>query len=342
MKPLKLGIAYHGNRLINHTREDLIDIVKHNFNTVVHMFSHNDMVRGKTAVKDVFQMTLDMGLELWVDNWGIGGTPGDPSHFLCYHPEAHQYTSDGEVRPINVCFNHESFVSFTKEWIDTVYDYGGRKIFWDEPSLISADDKFSCACPLCQKLFEERYGRKMPSTPDKDTVDFQMWTVRNYFETVTAYARAKGMENIVCVMPGKKHGICLETAGVLGELETIDNIGTDPYWVGGPTGADVYKYVYESTKKCLDVCETYKKDHNLWIQGYGERRGFEEDVVYAAQAAYDAGARNIFVWGFRGCEANWYRAARPELSWRCVGDAMQRVLDSERDRVIGEARKLVK
>lgn len=38
IKPLKRGVAYHGNRILRHVEEDLRDIIEHNFNLVVHMF----------------------------------------------------------------------------------------------------------------------------------------------------------------------------------------------------------------------------------------------------------------------------------------------------------------
>lgn len=344
MQPLKLGVAYHGNRLLSHAEADMKDIINHHFNTVVHMFSHNDWNRSSSIMKEIFHMTEQLGLEYWVDNWGLNGTPGDTSHFLCYHPEAHQMFSNGEMRPINVCYNHESFVSWTLEWIDKVYELGGRKIFWDEPNLPSRADKFACACPVCRGLYRERYGREMPVVPDQSCYDFQVWTIVNYFRRVTAYARAKGMENIICVMLSSNIGISLDNIGELGTLDTLDNIGSDPYWLFGenpPTGPDVYKFVYENTRKNLAVCESCGKDHNIWIQGYNNPASREEDIVYATEAAYDAGARNILLWGFRGSEGNDYRAKKPELAWRAAGDAMQRILNKERDRIAAEGRKLL-
>ena len=94
MKPLKLGVAYHGNRLLSRAETDMKDILEHHFNLVVHMFSHNDWNRSPNVMKEIFSMTTDLGLELWVDNWGLNGTPGDTSHFLCYYPDAHQYYSN--------------------------------------------------------------------------------------------------------------------------------------------------------------------------------------------------------------------------------------------------------
>ena len=87
--------------------------------------------------------------------------------------------------------------------------------------------------------------------------------------------------------------------------ESIDNIGTDPYWFGRSKGpSDPYEYVYESAKTCVSITEKFGKDHNIWIQGYRAPRGREEEIYSATYAAYDAGARTILPWGFHGCESD--------------------------------------
>lgn len=339
-KPLSLGVAYHGNRLLRHVEQDLLDIVDHGFDRVVHMFSHNDWDRNRTIMKEIFDMTAGLGLDYWVDNWGLGGTPGDKSHFLCYHPEAHQIFSTGEMRPVNVCFNSPVFHAFTHEWIDLVYDCGGRKIFWDEPHLVTKPDRFTCACPVCRTLFREKYGHDMPELPDEEVAEFQFDSIYHYFADVTAYAHDKGMYNAICVMLQKGIGFSLDTMDRIAALPYLDNVGSDPYWVGRKlTGEAVYRFVYKNAHRNVELAEKIHRDANLWVQGYNIPAGTEEDVVLAADAIYDAGARDIFVWGFRGCEANDYRAKNPDVTWRAVGGAMQRLRERERDAVRANARK---
>ena len=89
LQPLRLGVAYHGNRMLHHAREDLRDIMNHGMDIIVHMLSHTDWDRHLERMKDMIAMSSDIGLESWVDNWGLGGPPGDKSFFLACHPEAH-------------------------------------------------------------------------------------------------------------------------------------------------------------------------------------------------------------------------------------------------------------
>ena len=118
MERLKTGVAYHGNRILSHVAQDMAEIARNNMDVVVHMFSHNDWDRHIGVMKEICNITEYYGLEVWIDNWGIGGPPGDKSHFLQYHPEAHQVYSDGTPDPVSACYNSPAFVAFTKSWIE--------------------------------------------------------------------------------------------------------------------------------------------------------------------------------------------------------------------------------
>ena len=94
MQKLRTGAAYHGCRMLNHVEADMRDMADHHMNTVVHMFSHTDWDRHCRVMRDIVGISEEAGLEVWMDNWGLGGPPGDKSHFLAYHPEAHQILSE--------------------------------------------------------------------------------------------------------------------------------------------------------------------------------------------------------------------------------------------------------
>lgn len=98
MQKLLTGAAYHGNRMLHHAQNDMRDMADNHMNLVVHMFSHTDWDRHSRVMKDMVEISKEAGLEVWVDNWGLGGPPGDKSFFLAIHPEAHQIYSDGELR----------------------------------------------------------------------------------------------------------------------------------------------------------------------------------------------------------------------------------------------------
>ena len=52
-RTLKLGTAYHGGRFLHQVEQDMRDIARHNMNTVVHMYTHNDWTRRTKLMKDI-------------------------------------------------------------------------------------------------------------------------------------------------------------------------------------------------------------------------------------------------------------------------------------------------
>lgn len=352
MKRLKTGVAYHGNRLLSHAIEDMREIVRADMDIVVHMFTHNDWDRHDKVVADIFRATEDLGLEVWVDNWGIGGAPGDKSHFLGYHPEAHTYYGDGIMHPYQICLNAPSYRQFVKDWVDKVASMGGKTVFWDEPRIpdVPIDDTrtshySACTCPTCKRMFEERFGRKMPIVMDADVARFRDDTMVDFHNFITEYAAKAGMQSVICFMPHQLSGInSIQTNPLLGTLDisriaqmpNVSNIGTDPYWFSKKGLESPYKYVYDVSRACVETADRFGKDHNIWIQAYNAPLGREPEIIDATEAAYDAGARNILYWSFHAGESNNYRSASPERSWQMTIEANRRIKWQDRDRIHAE------
>ncbi len=350
MKRLKTGVAYHGNRMLSHVLTDLDKIVEADMDIVVHMFSHNDWERHDTVMRDIFNATEDKGLEVWVDNWGIGGSPGDKCHFLGAHPEAHTYYGDGLMHPYQICLNSPAYRQFVRDWADKVAELGGKTVFWDEPEIptvkINGTEDYyaSCTCPNCRKLFEERYGKPMPAIMDADVAAFRNDTMVEFHEFASSYAASLGMKNVICFMPHQLTGLkkmspieelmSLDISRVC-NIKDIDNIGTDPYWFNHP---DPYQYVYDATKACVDIADKYEKDHNLWIQSYAHANGREEGIVEAFEAAYDGGARTVITWSYMGGEPNSYHSVNPLKAWVKTAIGSRRIKEMDRDRVLAENR----
>ena len=341
------GAAYHGNRMLTHVREDMREMAASGFNCVLHTYSHNDLDRNRRTMKEIFDITFEYGMDVWADNWGLGGPPGDKSHFLSYHPEAHQIGSDGNPDPVRACYTSPAFVQFTKDWVDAVYDAGVRKIFWDEPHFADVrrgDSRvWTCRCERCKALFYEKYGHEMPAilTPEVDA--FRKYVITDYFNTVAGYAKSKGMYNIVCVMfsngeNAPNFGVDLDS---ICTSPALDNIGSDPYWLGsGVHGyTEVYKFVYERARRNIELCEKYGKDHNLWLQTYSHPAENEDEIIAAADALYDAGARSIFAWGFRGSDSTDYMAKAPDRTWYATKAAYERLSNRYRDELRAAARE---
>ena len=359
MQKLKTGAAYHGNRMLSHAIEDMKEMVRADMDVVVHMLSHTDWERHSNVMGDIFKASEDLGLEVWVDNWGIGGSPGDRAHFLAYHPEAHTYYGDGKMHLYQSCLNAPSYRQFVKDWIELVGSLGGKKIFWDEPFIPAvkvdgSDDYYSaCTCPTCRKMFEERFNKPMPEIMDEDVAEFRNQTLIEYHEFVSSYAKNINIESSICLMPhqlsgGMNRNVSRQQKMMeipidrLCGMATVDDIGTDPYWYGNADIAksgNPYEMVYTNSKVCVDIANKFEKKHNIWVQGYNAPRGREEEIITATEAIYDAGARTILSWGFHASESNNYRSSNPEKSWLMTVEGFKRIKNMERDRILAENRK---
>ncbi|MCQ2427197.1 MAG: hypothetical protein MJ137_02180 [Clostridia bacterium] len=343
-KLLRLGAAYHGNRMPHHAAADFQDMAVHGMDLIVHTFSHTDWDRHSEVMARLIGMSEEAGLEPWIDNWGLGGPPGDKSFFLALHPEAHIIMSDGNPDPVRACVNHPAFRQFTRDWIDTVYRIGGRTIFWDEPHLpgktVDGKKYYGCTCPICSERFEKQYGHRMPEAPDDETEDLGPHPTAGYSAEMPEYSQSAGLKNAGRVMIGT-YGMSLSQADKIAALPYMDNIGSDPYWIGKKKkdpSLNIYDFVRSESEKNMALCEKYGKDHNLWLQTYSNPRGSEEDIVLAAEAIYDAGARNIIAWGYYGSESNNYGAENGAVTWARTCDAMARLRTFERDRLLAAAR----
>lgn len=335
MEKLRTGVAYHGNRILKHVHEDMVDIVKHNMNTVVHMFSHTDWDRHSGVMKDIVKISESVGLEVWIDNWGISGNPGDKAHFLQYHPESHQVYSNGQVHPYQACYNSPAFIQFSKDWVYAVKEFGGKKIFWDEPHLpttdINGNNVFTCHCDTCKKLFLEKYGKPMPSEFTPEVEKFRIQTIYNYFETVTDYAASLGLENSTCIMTHT-----LRDTMDLINVKNITDFGIDPYF---EKDNDEYGFVYEYSKLIVDETKKLGKNNHIWIRGWDIKDGDEDKIILSADAAYDAGSRTILSWSFRGAESNTYKCDKCEKVWQVTGEAMARIRARHFDALRAEKQK---
>lgn len=346
-RTLKLGTAYHGNRILRHVEEDMTDIVNHHMNTVVHMYTHNDMDRHHDILKDIIAISEDKGLEVWVDNWGIDAGPGDKCYFTGMHPETKQIYADGTPAALKPCYNHPVFRDFTKRWIDAVATAGGKTLFWDEPHIANSDEHgFACRCPLCQKLFAEHYNHTMSEASEAELEAFRLQTVADYFRFATDYAHECSMVNTGCIMFAPHLGSGFDMIEKMMSLPHFDNVGCDPYWVrrdnASITAAEVYRYNYTQTKQNLDFCHQYGKDHNVWLQSYAFGSGREDEMIIAAEAIYDAGARTILTWSFRGAESNDYRAKNTDMVWDINGEIMAHLRQRHYADILNEIRANLK
>lgn len=325
---MKFGVSYFGNRIFEHVREDILRLRDMGFDILVHTYSENDFAFYRETMRDLIDYSSDMDFENWVDPWGWGGVFGGEafSGFLQMNPKEGQVNNLGEYTG-GVCFLSKMFRDRMKEWIDAVADTEADAIFWDEPhfqmNTVDFPKEWTCRCERCRSAFEERYGYPMPEVYNDDVSEFRSEGVRDFFEEMTSYAKEKGLKNVLCFLPIESDSFGIRDYEALARLETIDNVGSDPYWLA--FDKPLKEFVGSASERILDLSKRHGKDHHLWIQAFKIPKGKEKELKIAYEIAKEKGISTILFWGVYACKHMSHIAPDdPERVWETV----RKILDA--------------
>src|SRR3989304_1639984 len=76
---MKLGASYFANRILRHVREDMKKMIDDGCNFVVHTMSEHDIIYHSGTMVDIVKASRDVGLEVFLDPWGVGRVFGGES-----------------------------------------------------------------------------------------------------------------------------------------------------------------------------------------------------------------------------------------------------------------------
>ena len=324
---IETGVAYFDARAPRHWERDLDAMAEDGTRYVVHCVSEFDLRWQKESVRRLVRATVDRGMGVWLDPWGVGEVfGGEPfSRFGALHPEARQVDSAG--RPATAaCLNQPAFRDFLKTWIDDVADLGGDTVFWDEPTW-RIDDRagtWCCRCQRCQGLFHDRTGGELPLEMTEDVRAFQEWSMAELLGDACVHAHDRGLRNAICIMPPEASNPGFRDWDRAASIRGLDNFGSDPYWYS--FRGDPADYVGRYARRTVEVADRHGLDHHVWIQAFEVPAGREAEIGTAFDAAVEAGARNLAVWSYDGCSAmSSCECERPDVAWAEVRRSFRRV-----------------
>jgi hypothetical protein len=326
---MKLGCSYFGNRILKHFIEDLKEMREMGCDYVVHTYSENDMAFCHAAVADLVAATKEVGLVAWIDPWGVGKVFGGESfsNFVMQNVDAMQVLSDG-LPTGAACPNNPKFRAFMREWTDAAASTGAQIAFWDEPHfyipswLGGRPNTWGCRCTHCQKLFEERMGKPMPTEQTSDVLEFKEACAQEFLQELATGAAQRGLGNALCVLPHRDAAHGTANWAQLAEIRPLDVFGTDPYWMAAKRSVD--EYVRGAARDVVAIARDNGLEAQVWLQGFGVPAGREDELVRAVQVMCEEGVRNIAVWGIYACEhLSWIRPANPKLAWEKIKEAFR-------------------
>ena len=321
--PVRCGVSYFGNYFLDHFKRDLKEMVRGGCNFIVLAFSEQDLQYYPGTFRDFVKASHDAGLEVYLDPWAVGRVFGGESYseFLVHHPETRQVASDDRSLPI-ACPNHPTFQKFLKEWCHAGFECKTDTFFWDEPHFyIFKKEKekklWACHCLVCQKLFEEKFDKPMPKGQTEEVFLFRESSVVRFLKTFCDYTKKEGFKNAVCLLPQDYSIHALQDWSVVACIKSLDVLGTDPYWHVGVK--DVEGLVRHYAQQVYHLAVRYGKEPQIWVLNFRIRKGEEEKITLALEAAYEEGIRNFAAWSYMGTtQMSWLRSDNPQKVWQTL------------------------
>ena len=328
---MKLGASYFANRILRHVCEDMKKMIDDGCNFVVHTMSEHDITYHSGTMVDIVKASHDVGLEVFLDPWGVGRVFGGESFstFVKTYFNCRQRLNftEGEIKIYKACLNSKTFRDKMTAWIELAAQTTAEGVFWDEPHLFFGEftplfggkkrDIWGCTCEVCKDIFQEKYGYEMPTDFTEDVKAFRQMTIVNFLEYLANEASKKGLKNSVCLFPTTDPRYGIYEWEKVAMIKSMDIFGSDPYWYAYKQ--DVTEFVRNVSNEVLALSKKYNKEPQIWIQGYRVPANREEEIVTAVDVAYDAGIRNIATWSFEGADCMTYvRSERPDIVWQHV------------------------
>ncbi|WP_295010566.1 hypothetical protein [uncultured Microbacterium sp.] len=277
------GVAYFGNRILQHVQSDLDEIVAAGFQSVLHTFSEVDERFYAEQMRAIVAASHARGLRVSAAPFAVAGIFGgeDASLFLAEHPEERQRDRTGRVRPA-ACLNSTMLRSLLRRWILAAATAGFDEILWDEPAwAFATDDGARCVCRYCRDLPEDL-------SPERNLVEFVSWLVEE--------ARSHGMRSTVCLIPDELALTPGQPWAEMASIPGLASLSSDPYWKTAYLPAE--KFVTDVTERVRTAIGALPVHCECWVQGFGLGEEDLPDLEIAFQAARNAGARRIWVWAF--------------------------------------------
>ncbi|MBI4227970.1 MAG: hypothetical protein HY600_06860 [Candidatus Omnitrophica bacterium] len=321
---VKTGVSYYGCRIPWRAREDLQAIADNHCTFVVHTFSEEDHEFYAKAVGEIVRETRALGLEAWLDPWGVGQAFGGETYsaLVMKRRELCQVSASGDTLPI-CCLNHPGFREYLTQWAKAAVDLGAQVLFWDEPHFfIYPEDgspsatRWACRCAVCQAKFQAAFRQPMPMTLTPDVRRFKEDSLVEFLTFLCDEGKRLGVRNAMCYLPFENSSTFSDWARVAA-LPGLDIIGTDPYW--RPHQTDVAAHVGRAAQRIAGLAAAHQKEGQIWILNFNIKRGEEGRIPEAIEAAYAAGIRNLAAWSYYGAGYISLASDDPQRVWETLG-----------------------
>ena len=329
---MQIGVSYYGNRILKHVKSDMRELKQNGFTFVLHTYSEFDLMFNSGTMKEIFKITHDEGLDVWVNPWGVGNVfGGEPfSNFASKNIfNSCQILDDDKPTPI-ACPNSPDFNKFMDSWIEMIVNSGVDEILWDEPHfheqgfLASVPGRWGCRCEYCKSKFEEEFSYPLPETETDDVKLFKKNCLFHFIARLSEKASNGGVRNTLYLTANINVELMEKEWNKYFNINSIDTISTGPYWIWEKA---TVKKVADFSKALHELTLIKNKQAQIWIQGFKITDGREQEVIEAISCAINAGIENIAIWGYEGSsQESWLACDNPKKVWETVLNSIPKTI----------------
>jgi hypothetical protein len=188
--------------------------------------------------------------------------------------------------------------------IDASVAAGFEGYFVDEPTPL-----VDCYCPSCRRQYDQWYQGDLAGAPAEAQKEFRARCVLDYVRKISDYCKAHypALETMCCLMPVDQE---LWKAG--GAIESLDNLGTDIYWVNNDRNVEEAAPLIQELEA---ICKQTNKVHHEWLQAWIVRAGNEERVLEQGKILVRERPDALYVWAWQSQIGVYESSDNPALSW---------------------------
>ncbi len=285
---MRTGVSYMGHHIPRHIEADIRAMRDLQLDDVLVCAQENDFAHFTGKIEFTPRIAKDHGLRPIAIFWGalnlFGG--GRSSQFLLENPGGFQVRRDGSHWPEG-CYVNPSNLSRVQDMIDRVVELGFEGYFVDEPTPLRG-----CFCPSCRAKYEAWYDEDLMEAPEASQDAFRQRCVVDYVQSISAYCKANhpDLETMCCLMPVDES--MWEAAG---EIEALDNLGTDIYWVNNDRDVEEMRPLLHNIEA---ICTQRTKIHHEWLQCWNVRKGKEGRVLDQGKILIEEDPDALYVWAW--------------------------------------------
>jgi len=311
---MRTGVSYMGHHNPKHLEVDMREMRELGLDDVFVCTQENDFRYFAGKIDFSPKIAMELGLRpiaIFLGALNLFGG-GRSSQFLLENPAGFQVARDGAHLP-GGCYVNPLCVARIKEMIDIVAEAGYQGYFVDEPTALR-----DCYCASCRERFEAWYSGDLAEALEEDREAFRQRCVIAYARTISDYCKSEHsqMETSCCVMP------CDEAMWqAASEIESLDNLGTDIYWVNRDRDVEEMVPLIADMASC---CRRSGKVHHEWLQCYKVEKGRETRIRDQGEILIREQPDALYVWAWLAQIGTTEACADPEAAWGAASEVLRK------------------